>query len=122
MLRELLEVSRKKPKLYQVLFLKNDGDQSVEVEEVEQIDFVKIKEHLERGDSIFITNRRTQKFKIPEPKNSTFSTPSPNHPHPNPQPSPFLKLKFNLFPLLLSHSQLFVVSFVLFLSHYIKTS
>jgi len=68
MLRELLEVNKKNTKLYQVLFLKNDGDQSVEVEEVEQIDFVKIKEHLERGDSVFITNRRTQKIKIPKPK------------------------------------------------------
>ena len=68
MLKELLEVNSKKPKLYQVLFLKNDGDQSVEVEEVEQIDFVKIKEHLEQGDSVFITNRRRQKIKIPGPK------------------------------------------------------
>jgi len=66
MLKELLEVNKKKSQLFQVLFLKNNGDQSVEVDEVEQIDFTKVEERLKRGDTVFITNKQTQKFLIPK--------------------------------------------------------
>jgi len=47
--------------MFQLLFLKDDENQSVEVEEVEEIDFRKVKEHLEQGESVFITPKRREK-------------------------------------------------------------
>jgi len=41
-----------------VFFLNNDEDQSVHVEEVEEVDFSKIIQHLNLGGSVFITHRR----------------------------------------------------------------
>ena len=55
------EIKEKKP-LFQLFFLRNNEDQSVEVEEVEEIDFRKVKEHLEHGESVFITLKRKDKF------------------------------------------------------------
>jgi len=40
------------------LFLNNDEDYNVETEEVEEIDFTKIAERLERGESVFISPKR----------------------------------------------------------------
>ena len=48
--------------LYQVMFLKNDEHQAVHVEEVEKIDFEELGEHLQLGESVFITNRSSQKL------------------------------------------------------------
>jgi len=48
--------------LFQLFFLKNDDDMSVEVEEVEEIDFKAVKRHIEQGESVFITRRRKQEF------------------------------------------------------------
>lgn len=61
-LRSFISESEEKP-LYQLLFLKNDEDQNVEVEEVERIDFRKIKKRLIQGDSVFITPKTKQKLK-----------------------------------------------------------
>jgi len=47
--------------LFQLFFLKDNEDQNVEVKEVEEIDFRKVKEHLEKGESIFITLKRKEK-------------------------------------------------------------
>jgi len=44
--------------MFQLLFLKDDENQCVEVEE---IDFRKVKEHFEQGESIFITPKRKEK-------------------------------------------------------------
>jgi len=44
--------------MFQLLFLKDDENQCVEVEE---IDFRKVKEHLEQGESVFITPKRKEK-------------------------------------------------------------
>ena len=41
-----------------IYFLYDDEDQSVYVEEVEEIDFLKVVQHLSFGGSIFITHRR----------------------------------------------------------------
>ncbi len=41
-----------------VYFLYDDEDQSVLVEEVEEIDFLKVIQHLNFGGSVFITHRR----------------------------------------------------------------
>jgi len=62
-LRNVFEVNEEKP-LFQLFFLKDDEDQSIEVEEVEEINFRKIKTHLERGESVFITSKRKQKLNM----------------------------------------------------------
>lgn len=53
----------KKP-LFQLLFLKNDEDQSVEMKETEKIDFTEIIRHLEQGESIFITQKGEPKLNL----------------------------------------------------------
>jgi len=59
--RNSVEIDEEKP-LFQLFFLRNNEDQSVEVEEVKEIDFRKVKEHLEQGESVFITCKRKQKL------------------------------------------------------------
>ncbi len=56
MLRSIVERGNEKP-VFQLFFLKNDEHQGVEVVEVEKIDFTKVKESLERGESVFITRK-----------------------------------------------------------------
>lgn len=51
------DLSSRKHKFYQVFFLMNDEDQSVEVLEIPEIDFEEIIGCLELGDSVFITCR-----------------------------------------------------------------
>ncbi len=60
-LRNVIKVNEEKP-LFQLFFLKDDEDQSVEVEEVEEIDFREVKKRLKQGESVFITRKRKQKF------------------------------------------------------------
>jgi hypothetical protein len=61
-------VSRKVTKVYkertlfQLFFLRDDEDQSVEIEEIEEIDFAEVKKHIERGESVFITRKREEKL------------------------------------------------------------
>jgi hypothetical protein len=59
MLRQILETKKAKPK-FQVLFLHNDA--------ARQVDFLTIKEHLEHGESVFITSKPSQKLNEPKPK------------------------------------------------------
>jgi len=59
--RNFVEINEEKP-LFQLFFLRNNESQSVEVEEVREIDFRKVKEHLEKGESVFITLKRTKKI------------------------------------------------------------
>ena len=61
LLRKPIEADEKKP-LFQLFFLKHDKDQSVEVEELEEIDFEEIERRLEQGESVFITCRRKHKL------------------------------------------------------------
>jgi len=68
MLSELVEFKGRKPQPFQVVFLRNDRSQEVEVHEAEQVDFLKIQEHLERGESVFITSKNSQKLKAPREK------------------------------------------------------
>jgi len=58
--RTSVEIDEEKP-LFQLFFLRNNEDQSVEVEEVEEIDFRKVKERLEEGESVFIAPKRKEK-------------------------------------------------------------
>ena len=60
-LKNVVEVNEEKP-LFQLFFLKEDEDGSVEVEEVEKIDFGKVERRLKQGESIFITSKRKQKL------------------------------------------------------------
>jgi len=60
-LRNVVEVDEEKP-LFQVFFLKDDEYQSVEVKEVEEIDFEEVKKRLEQGESVFITRKRKQRL------------------------------------------------------------
>jgi len=60
--RNFAEINAEKS-LFQASFLKNNKKQSVEVEEVEDIDLGKVKEHLEQGESVFITLKHKKKLK-----------------------------------------------------------
>ena len=60
--RKAVKVDKEEP-LFLVFFLKDDEDQSVEVKEAEEIDFLIVKKRLEQGESVFITRKRKQKFK-----------------------------------------------------------
>jgi hypothetical protein len=55
----ILRNSRKK--LFQVLFLKNDKARSVYVDEAETVNLKDIMEHLQRGESVFITSRKEER-------------------------------------------------------------
>ena len=46
---------------FQLFFLRDDEEQSVEVEEV---DFRIVKRRLEKGESVFITRKREQKLNV----------------------------------------------------------
>lgn len=51
------DLSSRKCKFYQVFFLMNDANQSVEVLDVPEIDFEEMVGCLEQGDSVFIKCR-----------------------------------------------------------------
>ncbi len=70
MLSQMLK-AKLKAKNYEVLFLRNDADQDVEVHEVEHVDFQTVEERLERGESVFITSKRSQKVAASPPKSKT---------------------------------------------------
>jgi hypothetical protein len=59
-----------KPNVFQVLFLHNDASQDVEVQEMKQVDFLTVQERLERGESVFITARGSQKIAAPKARSS----------------------------------------------------
>jgi hypothetical protein len=50
--------------LFQLFFLRNDENETVMVEEVEDIDFGKVKERLEQGEAVFITPKRKENVRI----------------------------------------------------------
>ena len=49
---------KEKAHRFTVYFLYDDEDQNVHVEEVEQIDFFKVIQHLDSGGEVFITHKR----------------------------------------------------------------
>ena len=53
MLRKVMKNHEETP-LFQLFFLKDNEDQSVEIEEVEKIDFREVKKRLNQGESVFI--------------------------------------------------------------------
>jgi hypothetical protein len=66
MLRELLRVNSDKTRMFQVLLLRNDASQEVEIQEANEVDFLKVQEHLKQGGSVFITSKNSQKLNITE--------------------------------------------------------
>ncbi len=68
MFSDIFEVKKTKPQTFQVVFLRNDPSQAVEVLEADQVDFWNIQEHLERGESVFITSKSSQKLRTPRGK------------------------------------------------------
>jgi hypothetical protein len=66
MLSKMLGIRRTKSRSFQVLFLRNDATQDVEVHEVKQVDFLTVQERLELGESVFITSKRSQKVGAPK--------------------------------------------------------
>ena len=71
MLREMLKAEKSNPRRqFQILFLRNDASQEVEVQEVKHVDFFTLQERLEHGESVFITSKNAQKIKAPRPKST----------------------------------------------------
>jgi hypothetical protein len=68
MLSKMLDIEKVRPRKFQVLFLRNDANQDVEVHEVKQVDFLTIQERLEQGESVFITSKNSQKVSPPKQK------------------------------------------------------
>ncbi len=56
-------------RLYQVFFLRDDAARSVRVDEVSIVDFDVVRMHLERGESVFITQRQPGEFRFARPGN-----------------------------------------------------
>lgn len=48
---------RKLKQGFQVIFMRNDSSQNVEVIEAESIDFDAVQERLERGETVFISRK-----------------------------------------------------------------
>ena len=65
MLSKILRAKKEKSHRFQVLFLRNDPTQNVEVQDVQEVDFSKVQEHLKQGESVFITSKSSQKLKLP---------------------------------------------------------
>jgi hypothetical protein len=63
MLRELIET--KNVPTFQVMLLRNDASEDVEIHEGREIDFSRIQEHLQCGGSVFITSKPSQKITFP---------------------------------------------------------
>jgi len=62
MLENTIQVNEER-QMFQLLFLKDDEGQSVEVEEVEEIDFETVIKRVEQGESVFITPKRNEKLR-----------------------------------------------------------
>jgi hypothetical protein len=68
MLKSLIGIKKEKAQVFQVLLLNNDDGEDVEVQEAEQVDFVRVREHLAHGGSVFITSKTSQKIALPRDK------------------------------------------------------
>jgi hypothetical protein len=68
MLKKITEAKKEKAKLFQVILLNNDATQGVEVQEAEQVDFLRVQKHLKYGGSVFITSKNSQKLSFPKGK------------------------------------------------------
>lgn len=60
---------------FQIFFLKDDGNQGVVVEEVSKIDFEKVKNRLEKGESVFIAPKRQGELRTSPAAKDDFEEP-----------------------------------------------
>ena len=74
MLSRTFTIKKTTPRSFQVLFLRNDSSQEVEVHESKDVDFLTVQERLERGESVFITSKASQKVKTSEKKSANLKT------------------------------------------------
>ena len=58
-LKQFVEINEKKP-LFQLFFLKDNEDLGVEIDEVKKIDFEMVVRRLNRGESVFIVQKKPQ--------------------------------------------------------------
>ena len=63
MLSNLIEIDKKEP-IFEILFLKNDEEKYVEAYETNNVSCSDIIEHLNRGESVFISNKLPIQKKI----------------------------------------------------------
>ena len=61
----LVELKGEKIRTFQVMLLDNDSANEVEVHEEAEVSFARIQEHLQRGGSVFITSKPSQKIRLP---------------------------------------------------------
>ena len=69
MLTKVMDAKSRRSRV-QVLFLRNDDSQEVEVHEVGHVDFFTIQQLLEHGESVFITSKKSQMISAPKEKRS----------------------------------------------------
>ena len=62
-MRNVIE-NKKKEAPFHMFFLKNDENQSVEVTEVDKVNFEDVKIRLEKGESVYITRKPEKKTDI----------------------------------------------------------
>jgi hypothetical protein len=75
MLSEVLNITKPNSRRkFQILFLRNDPSQGVEVQEVKHVDFFTVREHLEHGESVFITSKGSQKIQKKSPAHGSMKT------------------------------------------------
>ena len=71
-MQKLIESRPVKQRVFQVMLLHNDRSQEVEVQEDQEIDFLRLWTHIKKGGSAFITSKNSQKPRMPKqerPKN-----------------------------------------------------
>jgi|WetSurMetagenome_2_1015567.scaffolds.fasta_scaffold858993_2 hypothetical protein len=66
------DLALERTKMFDILYVRNDEDQSVEVVEVSIIDFNTILENLNEGNSVFIAPKKTQLIKSHSKKPCNF--------------------------------------------------
>jgi hypothetical protein len=66
LLSEIFSSNESKREKFQVLFLRNDPSQEVEIQEMSEVDFLTVQQHLDKGESVFITSKASQKVNIQE--------------------------------------------------------
>jgi hypothetical protein len=70
-LREIVQIENEKARTFQVMLLCNDASKNVEVHEAKEIDYSTIQNHLQRGGSVFITSKPSQKLALPKFQQTT---------------------------------------------------
>jgi hypothetical protein len=66
-LKNIIDKKGKLP-VFQVLLINNDASDNVEVQEAEEVNFFKVKQHLRNGGSVYITSKESQKMTYPKPR------------------------------------------------------